>query len=107
VRPDTGGLSVARSVHDFPAHLVPKRLRGIVEGAAGSNLRFVWSMGKGLFFGGAISPTLNLRLKPTNTLKQQLGLIEPAFLMHLIEYQAALTETQLAWSVDEPKSNEP
>ncbi len=107
VHPDTGGLSVARSVHDFPAHLVPKRLSGTVEGATGSNLRFVWSMGRGLFFAGAVSPRLNLRLKPNNTPKQQLGLIEPAASMHLTEYQAALAQTQSAWSLDELKPHEP
>lgn len=107
VHPNRGGLSVARSVYDLPGHLVPRRLNRAVEGATANNLRFVWNMGKGLFFEGPVTKALNLKLKPNNTPRQQLGLVEPAVPMHLDDYQMALAQTRHAWSLDEIELNEP
>ena len=55
VHPYGGGLSVARSIDDMLPHLVPKRLKDFVEGASGSNNRYVWRMGKGSFSEGGIA----------------------------------------------------
>lgn len=102
VLPYTGGLSVARSIDDLLPHLVPKRLKSFVEGASGSNNRHVWSMGKGSFSEGGIAHHLILRRKPERSDGRVLGLVEPAAIMSLAEYQSALAATRLQWSLDEP-----
>ena len=103
VHPDTGGVSVARSINDLLPHLIPKRLRVRFEDAVGSNSRFVWSMGEGVFSEGVVADGLLLRRKPENTQRKVQGLVEPAFLMLLQDYQSALAATRPQWSVDEPE----
>jgi len=103
VYPDTGGISVARSLNDLLPHLIPKRLRDHFEDAAGSSRRFVWSMGAGKFSEGSIDKKLFLRRKPENAQGKVQGLVEPALIMLLTEYQTALAATRPQWSLYEPK----
>ena len=103
VHPDTGGISVARSINDLLPHLIPKRLRDHFEDAAGSNSRFVWSMGAGEFSEGIVADDLLLRLKPKNAPGKVQGLVEPTSMMMLQEYQSALAATRPRWTIDEPK----
>lgn len=103
VHSNTGGISVARSINDLLPHLIPKRLRDYFEDAAGSSNRFVWSMGEGEFSEGVVAEDLFLRRKPENAQGKVQGLVEPAILMMLQEYQSALAATRPHWTVDEPK----
>ena len=103
MHPDTGGISVARSINDLLPHLIPKRLRDQFEDAAGSNSRFVWSMGEGEFTEGTAAENLFLRRKPENAQGKVQGLVEPASRMLLQEYQSALAATRTHWLIDEQK----
>ncbi len=102
VYPNTGGISVARSIADLLPHLIPRRLRDHFEDATGKDNRFVWSMGEGDFSEGIAAENLFLRRKPESALKQVQGLVEPAGEMLLEAYQSALATTKEKWHVDEP-----
>ncbi len=103
VHPNTGGISVARSINDLLPHLIPKRLRDHFEDAAGNSNRFVWSMGEGEFSEGVAAKDLFLRRKPESVHGKVQGLVEPASMMLLERYQSALAATRPHWTVDESK----
>ena len=97
VHPNTGGMSVAPSMHALPALLVPVRLRLLVPGAnaTGKNLH-VWRMGSGDFREEEIAPSLTLRPdKPSH------GTVQPTSSMPLQAYEAALAATRDEWVIDE------
>jgi hypothetical protein len=98
VHPGNGGMSVAPSMHDLPARLVPKRLRHLVPSAAGNDDLLVWRMGEGEFVQEAISEQLLLRLDPK---RSNHGFVEPKASMKLEDYQGALAGTHDEWSIDE------
>lgn len=96
VYPRTGGMSVAPSWQDLPAHRIPRRLRGKCPKAMGNNSMLCWKMGDGDFADGIISRELVLRVyRPGH------GVVEPATRTSAEMYQAALESTQLSWEVDE------
>lgn len=102
VHPDTGGISVARSIKDLLPHLIPKRLQVFEADAIGNNNRFIWSMGSGDFQNSPVAEHLYLRKKPTNQTGKIQGLIEPEITMTVENYQSSLAATKSAWSIDEP-----
>src|ERR1700736_292290 len=54
------GMSVSPAWQDFPPSRIPKRLRGIVRGARGSNTTFCFKTGNGPFQQGAFAAGLLL-----------------------------------------------
>lgn len=95
VHPGTGGMSVSPAWRDLPPHRIPKRLRAICPKAAGNNGMECWRLGSGPFESGSITDRLHLRVD-----SQTHGLVEPATMMSLDEYQDALAETVDDWSID-------
>src|SRR5260370_38293414 len=100
VRPGTGGMSVAPSLRDLPARLVPSRLRHLVPGAAGNDDLSIWARGKGHFARRAISEQLQLRLDPK---RSNHGFVEPRAAMKLDDYQEALAARRVQWSISEKR----
>jgi hypothetical protein len=98
VQPGTGGLSVAPRLQDLPVFLIPRRLKHLVEDAAGTNRRRVWSMGSGEFEDGPVARDLRLSLDGKD---EKHGLVEPDRIMPVDQYQSALASTQSLWAVDE------
>jgi hypothetical protein len=98
VAPGTGGLSVYAALRDLPARMIPRRLRGLIPKATGSDKLCVWAMGEGPFAPGGIAPKLTLRVDPNDP---RHGFIEPEVIMTLAEYQEVLAATQDQWVVDE------
>lgn len=96
VHPGPHGMSVAPSLRDLPMHRVPKRLRHLREGAAGSDSTKVWRHGEGVFAVGAVAP--HLVLQPD---RPDHGVVAPDAVMPLAQYEAALAETRSGWVVDE------
>lgn len=89
-------MSVAPTWRDLPSHRIPPRLRIQAPDAAGSNNDACWRLGEGPFEVGQIGDDLVLRpYRPTH------GLIEPAEVMALERFQAALVETREQWVIDE------
>jgi hypothetical protein len=98
VHPSTGGMSVYASLRVIPARMVPKRLKSLVQFAAGNNNLFVWAMGEGPFDPGPVAARLRLRIDADDPFH---GFIEPDAIMSLQEYLDALAATKELWSVDE------
>lgn len=98
IRPGTGGMSVAPDLRSLPYFLIPKRLKLVVPGARGSNVRRCWKMGEGPFERGAIADGLELR--PDDPAH---GVVEPSGLTSLAAFQAALAATRANWIDGEPQ----
>jgi hypothetical protein len=92
------GMSVIANWRHLLAHLIPKRLKTLFPGAAGSNSISCYKMGTGAFVEGPISDDLNLVLKKGNA---QAGNVVPARSVHRDQFQAHLAATRDQWSVDE------
>lgn len=99
VHPQTGGMSVAPDWRKLPYFLVPKRLKAIRPDARGSNELVCWSMGAGPFVQGAVNS--NLVLRPDQNSSPKHGLVEPAQIMSIAEFQDYLTQTVGEWIRDE------
>ena len=91
-------MSVVANWRQLLAHLVPKRLKPLFPGAAGSNSLACYKMGSGAFAAGAVSNDLTLVFK-TGSL--QAGNVVPARSIHRDQFQADLAATRTLWSVDE------
>jgi hypothetical protein len=96
VHPGTGGMSVAPNWRNLPEHRIPKRLRHLYPRASGSDDYACWRMGTGAFESGPIAEKLNLAVD-----KPKHGMLQPAGVMTLAEFQAVLAATQDLWSLDE------
>jgi len=93
------GLSVASEWYFLLPHLIPKRYRGVREGAAGPNSLSIYRIGSGEFQDSEVNDHLLLALKPGNA---RHGNIVPRWLMHVAEFQAHLANTRDQWVVEEP-----
>jgi hypothetical protein len=91
-------MSVYASLRSMPARMVPKRLLPIIPFAAGSNNLRVWAMGEGPFADGPFAAHLLFRVDPNDPMH---GFVEPAAIMTLAEYEAALAATQSMWVIAE------
>jgi hypothetical protein len=95
VFPETGGMSVAPTWRDLPAHRIPRRLKKLCPGAAGNDKMDCWRMGIGPFEDSPVSPDLNLRVDSGIH-----GGVEPSREMPLPAYQDALAQTQDQWIIE-------
>jgi len=96
VCPDIGGMSVAPSIAELPAHRIPVRLRARHPKAMGNTNDVVWCHGEGDWAESVVSCDLNLRLDPSNPSTH--GLVEPAKMMRLEAYRDALAATRDQWT---------
>jgi hypothetical protein len=96
VTPGMGGMSVSPNWRDLPYWLILARLSHLIFGATGRNDAACFRMGNGPFTSGPVAADLELRVDgPTH------GLIEPAAVMTVADYQRALAATRDQWIVDE------
>jgi hypothetical protein len=95
VHPRTGGMSVAPSPLELPFFRVPKRLKGVIPGATGSDDYACWHLGEGPFVEGEVADSLVLR--PDSERAAEHGFVEPAARMRCLDYQAALAATREHW----------
>jgi hypothetical protein len=96
VHPETGGMSVAPAWRKLPSYRIPKRLAPLAPDACGKNEDACFRLGEGEFIRSVVTAELMLRPdRPSH------GLIEPAVLMSLVNFQAALAATQDQWQIDE------
>ncbi len=92
------GMSVVANWRNLLPHLVPKRLRPVFPGAAGSNRLACFRLGEGSFIPGSLNDRLSLMLKDHDT---RSGNIVPAEPMSQGELQDALAATRAEWLVDD------
>ena len=92
------GMSVVENWRNLLPHLVPKRLKPIFSGAAGSNKLACFRFGEGAFSPGPLNDRLSLLLKGHDA---RAGNVVPAQPISQIEFQEALAATRAGWNVDE------
>jgi hypothetical protein len=92
------GMSVAENWRGLPPHLVPKRLKPIFPGAAGSDNVACFRLGQGQFSPGPLNARLTLVLKRHDT---RAGNIVPARSVREHEFQDDLAATRDEWTIDE------
>ncbi len=92
------GMSVAENWCDLVPHLIPKRLKLLFPGAAGSNSLACFRYGQGPFAPGPCTATLSLVLKGDDS---RSGNVVPAFTLSELQYQNELAATRGDWVVDE------
>lgn len=92
------GMSVVANWRHLLAHLIPKRLKPIFPGAAGSDSLTCYKMGDGAFTSGDVSDDLRMVLKHGN---HQAGNVIPAQSVHYDQFQRHLAATRDRWSPDE------
>lgn len=90
------GMSVAPNWRDINVNRVPKRLRPLLPGAAGSNTWFCFRTGAGPFEQGAFAN--GLTLEPDSATH---GTVAPAQIVPLATYEADIRATRPNWEVDE------
>jgi hypothetical protein len=90
------GMSVSPAWRVLPFFRIPKRLRGIVPAARGSNSTFCFRAGNGPFQQGAFAA--GLVLEPDSATH---GCITPTRLVPLGQYESDLVATRADWQVDE------
>jgi hypothetical protein len=96
------GMSVAPEAKYLYPGLVRKDLWHIVEGARANNPNLrIWRIGAGAFVEAEITP--ELVLKPDQPLKPERphGVIAPAKIMTVADYEQALADTRPSWVIDE------
>jgi hypothetical protein len=89
-------MSVTPHWRDISILRIPRRLRNLVPGAAGSNNQFCFRTGTGAFQQGAFAP--GLTLEPDSLTH---GTIAPAQAVPLAQYEADIAGTRADWQVDE------
>ncbi|MFI5459521.1 MAG: hypothetical protein ACHRXM_29190 [Isosphaerales bacterium] len=92
------GMSVAENWRGLPPHLVPKRLKPIFPGAAGSNQLACFRFGQGPFSPGLLNSRLSLVLKGHDI---HAGNVVPAHSVPERQFQDDLAATQADWTIDE------
>jgi hypothetical protein len=90
------GMSVAPNWRDINISRIPKRLRHLVQGAAGSNNTFCFRFGTGPFQQGSFAP--GLILVPTSATH---GNVAPAHVVAFATYESDLGATRPSWQEDE------
>lgn len=112
VHPGSHGMSVDRSLGDIHYTFLPKRLRDLalqkygksapthivqsLNSACGSNSRYIWSRGNGLYASCAFARGLHLQVSQGGH-----GLVAPDSSMPLAHYEQHLYNTQTSWQIDE------
>lgn len=90
-------MSVSPSFASLPPLRVPERLRAHFRGARGKNEDRVFVMGEGPFEAARLSEKLELLPdRPGH------GVVRPAAVMTIDEYQVALAATAPNWRIEEP-----
>ena len=103
--PGKGGLSVQPSLEALAEYrnFVPKRLAEnnprLFRGAAGSNTPSIINMGEGPFVDGLVTADLALRCDADRQPVVH-GVVEPARVMSLPDFQSALAATRDQWAWD-------
>ncbi len=92
------GMSVAENWRDLLPHLIPKRLKLLFPGAAGSNGLACFRHGQGPFSPGPCTAALSLVLKGRDS---RSGNVVPALTLSERQYQNELAATRADWAVDE------
>jgi hypothetical protein len=90
------GMSVAPNWRDININRVPKRLRLLLPGAAGSNTWFCFRTGSGPFQRGPFANGLTLEADSATH-----GTVAPAQIVPLSIYEADIAATRPDWQVDE------
>jgi hypothetical protein len=107
--PRNGGMSVQPSLGALAqkkySWFVPNRLQDtnpLFRGATGPNDHSIWAMGSGPFVDSAVTAELNLHSDPPspNGFVDH-GVIEPAQIMAIEDFQKALAATRPDWNVEE------
>ena len=91
-------MSVAENWRGLLPHLVPKRLKSIFPGAAGSNSLSCYRFGQGPFSPGAVNGRLSLILKEHDS---HAGNVVPSRAVSEGQFQADLAATRGEWALDE------
>ena len=97
---DASGMSVAPGWRDLDITRIPKRLRAIVPGAAGSNSTSCFTMGAGPFQSGGVANGLEL-IPDAMQAPVTHGVVAPVQIVPLVQYQTDLANTRAAWQIDE------
>lgn len=92
------GMSVVDNWRIQQVHLIPKRLKNLVQGAIGSDNMSCWRLGLAPFAEGTVTESLDLVLKTNNS---RAGNIVPRISQHVQDFQDALESTRNHWIVDE------
>ena len=95
---DGKGMSVAENWRGLLPHLVPKRLKSILPGAAGSNNLACFRFGQGPFVPGPLNDRLSLVLKVHDP---HAGNIIPLYSVPVWQFQDDLAATRSEWTIDE------
>jgi hypothetical protein len=90
------GMSVNPGWREASILRIPRRLRQLKPGAAGSNNQFCFRAGTGPFQQGAFAA--GLTLEPDSATH---GNIAPAVAVPLAQYETDITATRADWQVDE------
>lgn len=96
VRPNSGGMSVAPEWRSLPHWRIPRRLQHRCQKATGRDELFCWRLGEAEFKNEPIGSFLMLQVDSPRH-----GLVQPAGIMPLAEYQRALAGTRSGWTIDE------
>lgn len=97
---DATGMSVAPGWRDLEFTRIPRRLRHLVPGAAGSNSTACYALGAGPFRRGIVADGLEL-IPDQEPPPATHGAIAPVAVVPLDAYQADLQKTCAAWQIDE------
>lgn len=97
---DASGMSVAPAWRDLDFTRIPKRLKHLVPGAAGSNTTHCFTMGIGPFQNGMVAKGLEL-IPDQGPARITHGVIAPVQIVALAQYQADLASTRANWQIDE------
>ncbi len=92
------GMSVAENWRGLLPHLIPKRLKPMLSGAAGSNSLACFRFGQGPFAPGTVNDQLSLILKEHDT---HAGNVVPARAVSERQFQGDLAATRGEWTLDE------
>jgi hypothetical protein len=91
------GQSVSKDWRGLPGHLIPEHLDDGLNGACGRGMR-VFVHGVGSFDEGPVAVGLELLHKTPST---DSGVVAPAVLVPLDQYQSDLAATRADWTIDE------
>lgn len=97
---DESGMSVAPAWRNLDFTRIPKRLRDLVPGAAGSNSTSCFAMGVGAFRRNGVANGLQL-IPDKGPAQVTHGVIAPVQVVPMGEYQSDLANTRAAWQIDE------
>ena len=97
---DASGMSVAPGWRDLDFTRIPRRLRHIVPGATGANSTSCFTMGIGPFQDGFVAKGLAL-IVDQGPAPVTHGVIAPAQVVPLAQYQIDPENTRTGWQIDE------